>query len=51
LSMLITGPGGTGKTHVVHTVKSVMQHYNCAHMIHFLAPTGSAANLIDGMTI
>ncbi|KIM66485.1 hypothetical protein SCLCIDRAFT_110469 [Scleroderma citrinum Foug A] len=60
LSMLITGPGGTGKTHVVHAVKSVivlrcarniMQHYNCAHMICFLAPTGSAANLIDGMTI
>ena len=51
LSMLITGPGGTGKTHVVHAVKSVMQHYNCAHMIRFLAPTGSAANLIDGMTI
>jgi len=51
LCMLITGPGGTGKTHVVHAVKSVMEHYNCAHMIRFLAPTGSAANLIDGMTI
>ena len=51
LCMLMTGPGGTGKTHVVCTVKSIMEHYNCAHIIQFLAPTGSAANLIDGMTI
>ena len=51
LCMLITGPGGTGKTHVVHAVKAVMEHYNCAHIIRFLAPTGSAANMIDGMTI
>ena len=51
LCMFMTGPGGTGKTHVVRAVKTVMDHYNCAHIIHFLAPTGSAANLIDGMTI
>lgn len=49
--MFMTGPGGTGKTHVVRAVKTVMDHYNCAHLIRFLAPTGSAANLIDGMTI
>ncbi|KAG2357574.1 hypothetical protein BDR07DRAFT_1185222, partial [Suillus spraguei] len=51
LIMLMTGPGGTGKTHVVKAVQSVMQHYGCAHIIRFLALTGSAAVLIDGMTV
>ncbi|KAG1781436.1 hypothetical protein EV702DRAFT_1192923 [Suillus placidus] len=51
LTMLMTGPGGTGKTHVVKAVQAVMRHYGCAHIIRFLAPTGSAAALIDGMTI
>lgn len=51
LTMLMTGPGGTGKTHVVGAVRSVMSHYKCGHMIRFLAPTGSAASLINGMTI
>lgn len=49
--MLMTGPGGTGKTHVVKALKDVMAHYGAAHQIRFLAPTGSAAALIDGMTI
>jgi len=49
--MLMTGPGGTGKTHVVKAVQAVMQHYGCGHLIRFLAPTRSAALLIDGMTI
>ena len=49
--MLMTGPGGTGKTWVVKAVHSVMQHYNCGHKIRFLAPTGSAAVLINGMTV
>lgn len=51
LRMLMTGPGGTGKTHVVKAVKEVMQFYGCEHKIRFLAPTGSAASLIDGMTV
>ncbi|KAH7921154.1 hypothetical protein BV22DRAFT_1019891, partial [Leucogyrophana mollusca] len=51
LTMLMTGPGGTGKTHVVKAVRAVMQHYGCGHLIRFLAPTGSAAALIDGMTV
>jgi hypothetical protein len=51
LVMFMTGPGGTGKTHVVKAVQSVMQHYGCAHIIRFLAPTGCAAALIDGMTV
>lgn len=49
--MLMTGPGGTGKTYVVQAVKMVMAKYGCAHKIRFLAPTGSAASNIDGMTI
>jgi hypothetical protein len=51
LRMLLTGPGGTGKTHVVKALKQVMSFYNCGHCIHFLAPTGSAASNIDGMTV
>ncbi|KAG1904464.1 uncharacterized protein F5891DRAFT_945947, partial [Suillus fuscotomentosus] len=51
LTMLMMGPGGTGKTHVVKAVRAVMQYYGCGHMIRFLAPTGSAAALIDGMTV
>lgn len=51
LTMLMTGPGGTGKTHVVKAVQAVMEYYGYGHVIRFLAPTGSAAALIDGMTI
>ena len=51
LRMLMTGPGGTGKTHVVKALQRVMSIFGCAHRIRFLAPTGSAAALIDGQTI
>lgn len=51
LTMMMTGPGGTGKTHVVRAVRAVMAYYGCEHKIRFLAPTGSAAVLIDGMTV
>ncbi|KAG1874168.1 hypothetical protein C8R48DRAFT_569511, partial [Suillus tomentosus] len=51
LSMVMTGPGGTGKTYVINAVKALMVHYGCGHQIRYLAPTGSAASLIDGMTI
>ena len=51
LRMFLTGPGGTGKTHVVKAVQKVMEFYGAGHTIRFLAPTGSAASLIDGMTI
>lgn len=39
------------KTYVVNAVKAFMSRYSCTHLIRFLAPTGSAASLIDGMTI
>ncbi len=51
LHMLMTGPGGTGKTHVVKALKDLMKMYGFAHRIRFLAPTGTAAALIDGQTI
>lgn len=51
LRMLMTGPGGTGKTHIVKAVKKVMSFYGHGHRIRFLAPTGSAASNIDGMTV
>ena len=51
LSLLLTGPGGTGKTHVVKAIQRVMEAYGRAHNIRFLAPSGAAAALIDGMTI
>ncbi|THU91667.1 hypothetical protein K435DRAFT_598250, partial [Dendrothele bispora CBS 962.96] len=51
LRMLLTGPGGTGKTHTVKAVRQVMSHFGRENRIRFLAPTGSAASLIEGTTI
>lgn len=51
LRLLMTGPGGTGKTHIIKSLQKVMDAYGSKHNIRFLAPTGSAAALIDGMTI
>jgi hypothetical protein len=48
----MTGPGGTGKTHTIGTFQQLMGTFNCAHLIHFLAPTGATAvNLPGGQTI
>jgi hypothetical protein len=51
ICILLTGPGGTGKTHVVNALRTLMAEYGSEHTLCFLAPTGSAASLIDGMTI
>ncbi len=52
LQFLMTGPGGTGKTHTIGTFQQLMGTFNCAHLIHFLAPTGATAvNLPGGQTI
>lgn len=51
LRMFLSGPGGTGKTHVVKAVKEVLRYFGLAHTVRFMAPTGTAANLIEGTTI
>ena len=51
LCILLTGPGGTGKTHIVCAVNKVMSPYGCEHHIHYLAPTGSIAKISNGMTV
>ncbi|KAL6301480.1 hypothetical protein BKA93DRAFT_697784, partial [Sparassis latifolia] len=51
LYLLLTGLGGTGKMHVVKALKELMTYFGCLYQIRFLAPPGSAAALIDGMTI
>ena len=51
LRLLMTGPGGTGKTYVIDAVKKVLEHYNASHKIKCFAPTASAATLVDGSTI
>ena len=49
--MLLTGQGGTGKTHVVGDLNKLMSAYGCEYHIHFLAPTGGIATIINGMTV
>jgi Helitron helicase-like domain at N-terminus/AAA domain len=49
--LLLTGPGGTGKSHVVTTLKKLMAAYGAEHRLRLLAPTGSTAGVIDATTI
>ena len=51
LRMLMTGPGGTGKTHAVKALQKLMTLHNLRHLIRFLGPTGSSAKQIGGTTI
>ncbi|KAL1685022.1 hypothetical protein GGG16DRAFT_32229, partial [Schizophyllum commune] len=51
LRMLMTGPGGTGKSHVINAFKALLSFFSMGHTLRLLAPTGSAAGLIDGMTV
>jgi len=41
LRMLMTGPGGTGKTHAVKALQKLMMPHNMQHLIRFLSPTVS----------
>lgn len=50
LRLLMTGPGGTGKSHSIKALKCFMMLYDSGHRLRLLAPTGSAASLIGGMT-
>jgi len=38
LRLLLTGPGGTGKTHVVKALQAVMRHFHRENEIRMLAP-------------
>ena len=49
--MFLTGPGGTGKIHVVGAVSNLMGAYGCEHHIHYLSPTGGTAKIINAMTV
>ena len=51
LRMLMTGPGGTGKTHAVKALQELMRLHGLQHLIRFLGPTGTSAKQIGGMTI
>ncbi|PBK83619.1 hypothetical protein ARMGADRAFT_863311, partial [Armillaria gallica] len=51
LHMFLTGPGGTGKTHVIKALMAIMKGFDSMYSLQFLAPTGSAAALNNGMTI
>ena len=51
LRMLMTGPGGTGKTHAVKALQRLMTLHKLQHLIRFLGPTGSSAKQIGGTTI
>jgi len=51
LRMLMTGPGGTGKTHAVKALQKLMTLHKLQHLIRFLGPTGSSAKQIGGTTI
>jgi Helitron helicase-like domain at N-terminus/PIF1-like helicase len=51
LRLLLTGPGGTGKSHVVNALNELMGEYGMGHKLRIVAPTGSAAELVDATTI
>lgn len=50
LRILLTGPGGTGKTHVAKAQQYLMNTLGCAHRIRTIAPTASAAKTANGRT-
>ena len=50
LKMYLGGMGGTGKSQVIKSLISFFEKNNEAHRIVILAPTGSAAALLNGST-
>ena len=50
-SIFLTGPAGTGKSHVVNTLSTIMRNSSWSEHVHFTAPTGMAACQIGGMTL
>ena len=50
LKMYLGGMGGTGKSQVIKSLISFFEKSNEVHRIMILAPTGSAASLLNGST-
>jgi len=51
LKMFIGGVGGTGKSHIIKAVLHWCAAQGRAELVHTMAPTGSAASVIDGRTL
>ena len=59
IQIFLSGPGGTGKSHVVHLIQRDMSHFfkhtvkpdDDQPIVLITAPTGSAAFQIGGSTI
>ena len=50
LSMYLGGMGGTGKSQVIKALMTFFEEHNESHCFMILAPTGSAAALLNGST-
>ncbi|KAJ7710809.1 hypothetical protein B0H17DRAFT_914469, partial [Mycena rosella] len=51
LRMLLSGPGGTGKSRVIHALRDFFDLHGESRRLRFSAYTGVAARNINGMTI
>ena len=49
--MLMTEPGGTGKTHAVRVLQELMKLHNSQHLICFLGPMGRSVKQIGEMML
>ena len=51
LRMAVDGPGGTGKTYAILSLRMLMASYGQSHRLRTLGPTGAVANMIGGQTV
>ncbi|KZV80406.1 hypothetical protein EXIGLDRAFT_630239, partial [Exidia glandulosa HHB12029] len=51
LRMMLNGPGGTGKSRVIHALKDWFETRNQSRRFRLASYTGVAANNISGMTL
>ncbi|KAJ3831847.1 hypothetical protein EV361DRAFT_762104, partial [Lentinula raphanica] len=51
LVMFLTGPGGTGKTHVVRVIQKIMDIHGLSHGYRSVAPTANVASPINRTTL
>ena len=47
LRMLMTGPGGIGKTHIVRALQELMKLHKSQHLIHFLGPNSQRSQAVN----